>query len=89
MLQGRLVSTDILFQLKNPILVNVHEQDITRKKNTYRSGGFFLFRTICPQLMQKVLCFKKPTPKLYFFEMIHLVVPLQGSQRRLAVVHGI
>lgn len=31
MLQGRLVNTDILFQLKDPILVNVHEQDIRRR----------------------------------------------------------
>lgn len=32
MLQGRLVNTDILFQLKDPILVNVHKQDITRRR---------------------------------------------------------
>lgn len=32
MFQGQLVNTHILFQLKDPILVNVHEQDITRRR---------------------------------------------------------
>lgn len=31
MLQGWLENTDILFHLKDPIFVNVHEQDITRR----------------------------------------------------------
>lgn len=73
MLQGWLVNTNILFQLNDPIFVYAHEQDITRRR--ILTGVIsFLFRTICPQLMQRGFCFKKPTPKLYFLEMIHLVV---------------
>lgn len=66
MLQGRLVSTDILFQLKNPILVNVHEQDITRKKNTYRSGFFFSVQNYLSTTDAKNFVFQEANSKIIF-----------------------
>lgn len=91
MLQGWLVNADILFQLKYPILVNIHEQDITRRR-ILTGAIFFLFRTVCPQLMQRVFLFQEANSKIVFpwdDSSGGAVVPLQGSQGRLAEVHGI
>lgn len=92
MLQGQLVNIAILLQWKYPILVNVKDQNITRRAGI-PVGVIFSVQNYLSTNCCKEVFFQEANSKITFpwgdSSSRAAVQYLQGRQRRLAVVHGI
>lgn len=94
MLQGQLVNIVILLQWKYPILVKAQDQDIARRARIPKRVIFFFSVENCLSTNQCKEClFPKANSEITFLcgdsSSSAAVQYLQGSQNRLAVIHGI
>lgn len=94
MLQGQLVNIVILLQWKYPILDKAQDQDITRRAGIPKIVIYFFPVENCLSTNQcKVCLFPEANSKITFLcgdsSRSTAVQYLQGSQSRLAVIHGI